>query len=220
MIDYLLCIYLIILILVIIVLTMDNVPFISNNLNLKPLKCCILLTMYIENREDIYYPIVNRWLNETNLDIYIVDSSNKGLSIIHPRLHQFKFKQNDKYTLNNRSNYEITSILKAVDYFKFKEDMVIKVTGKYFIPKLESTIPYIPDADIVLQYRTDTHGQNTEIVGIKSKFITTILNKFVTDDAFETFMYNIKYRYKSYRLPFLKLDQYVKRGDGSELKFL
>jgi hypothetical protein len=214
-------IFLIIIILIVIILITDNTPVIPDIVNPDAPKCCILLTAYIKNREDIYYQSVKRWLDETMLNIYLVDSSNTGLTINHPRFHQFKFKQNDNFAAQNPSKYEITSILKAYDYFKFKEDIVIKVTGKYFIPKLESKLNYVPSkSEIILQYRADTHGQNTELMGIKSNLIPTILNQYTETDSFESFMCYIKNHFNSWRFTSFKLDQYVKRGDGSTLYFL
>ena len=201
-------------IIIIIIVYTDDVPIVPFIKNDKPVKCCILLTSYIKNREEMYYNIVNRWLNESNFDIYLVDSSNQGINIIHPKLHQFKFEQSDNFVTSNPSFYEINSILKASQYFDFKNyDMVIKITGKYFIPQLEACIDYLPNADIIFQNRTDTHGQNTEIVCIKSK----LLNKYTKNITFEEYMYNIRNRYKCYRFHMFKLDAYVKRSDGSIL---
>jgi len=204
---YIYILFLFIICLIIIIVNADNIPLIPKTINQNPLKCCILLTMYVKNREEMYNHVVNRWLNETNLNIYIVDSSNQGLSITHPRLHQFKFQQLDKFVTNNPSMYEANLILKAINYFNFK---------KYDI---ESVIDYIPETDFLLQYRTDTEGQNTEILGIKSNLINIILSKY-KDGSFESFIYHIKNNYKYYKFNAFRLDNFVKRSDGSILKFL
>ena len=199
-----------------------------SKVNMKPLNCCILLTMYIGDdieRKNIYENRVNRWLNETNFDIFVVDSSGKYLNQTSPRLHQFSFKQESEFAKINPSEYEKDSILKALDYFGndiLKYDMIFKITGKYFIPGLERKIKNIPsNAQIVLQNKTITHGQNTEIIGIRSDIINQIISQII-HKSFEETIYNIvkSKKYKCYRLPPLKLDNFVERGDGIILKKL
>lgn len=218
----LLCVLLFLIVVIMIILTTDNTPIIPIIKNKHPLKCCILLTMYVKNRENLYTNIVNRWLNETNLDIYIVDSSNKGISINHPRLFQYKFEQLENFAVKNPSIYEVNSILEAIRHFNFKNyDMVIKITGKYFIPQLETCIDYLPKSDIILQYRTDTNGQNTEILAIKPSLIYDVISGYRNNQScLENFICNIKNNYNSYRFYSFKLDSLVKRSDGSVLNFL
>lgn len=195
-----------------------QIPLIENSQN----KYCILLTMYIKNKEQLYYNIVNRWLNETSLDIYIVDSSNTGLQIIHPRLYQYKFEQGDKFVTSNPSKYEINSISKIINHFNFKKyDMIIKITGKYFIPNFESYIKTIDSADLILQNRTDTHGQNTELLSIKLDLIHGFINQYTGSyNNFENYVYCKQHNYNTYRFKPLILDEYTKRSDGSILKYL
>jgi len=178
--------------------------------------------MYIKNKEQLYYNIVNRWLNNTSFDIYIVDSSNTGLQIIHPRLYQYKFEQYDKFVTSNPSKYEINSIFKIINHFNFeKYDMIIKITGKYFIPDFESYIKQIDSADLILQNRIDTHGQNTELLAINYKIIHDFINQYNDKyNSFENYVYSKKHKYNTYRFKALILDAYTKRSDGSILKYL
>lgn len=218
--DYFLIVLVIVTIILGIYIFSNRVPLLGIKNN-KPLKYCLLLTTFIKNRESLYTTKVIRWLNETNLDIYLVDSSNQGLPLQHSRLHQFKFQQSDPFVDHNPSVYEINSILKAIDYFDFSHyDMIIKVTGKYFIPKLEKALNYIPsDADIVLQNRTYFLTQNTELLVIKQSLIKEILNKYTERTNFEKFMYKLN-GYKFYRFHPFPLDSLVSRSDGSILKHL
>lgn len=192
-------------------------------------KCCILLTMYIkDDRKDLYTDITNKWLNNTNLDIYIVNSSGLTLDINHPRLKQFSFLQNSNFMNKDPSVVERDSILKAFEYFKddFNDyDIIIKVTGKYFIPELENIIKYIPnDTDIILQNQDITHGQNCELIGIAKHKIRDILSNIESHQPTEHILCMIrKYKsniYKILKLPPLKIKNNVKRGDGLILKFL
>lgn len=43
------------------------------------IKCCIFLTMYVKNNVELYEKRVKRWLDETDFDIFIVDSSGVGI---------------------------------------------------------------------------------------------------------------------------------------------
>jgi hypothetical protein len=192
-------------------------------------KCCILLTMYVkDDRKDLYKNITNEWLNNTNFNIFIVNSSGLKLDIIHPHLKQFTFKQNIDFIEKEPSAIERYSILNALKYFKddFNNyDIIIKITGKYFTPDLENIIEYIPkNTDIILQNQDFTHGQNCEIFGFKPQKIYNILHNTESYYPTENILYNIReYKtnfYNILKLPPLKIDNNVKRGDGTILKFL
>ena len=186
-------------------------------------KCCVLLTMYVKNNPEIYEKRVHKWLNNTNLDIYIVDSSGIGINQKHERLRQYIFEQESEFSNYSVSVCEKNSILKAIEYFEedfLKYNIVFKITGKYFIPDFEEIITQIPEnIEVVLQKLTITHGQNTEIVGFKPEIIREIIEFITPDLSFEKTMYiiNTLPKYKKYRLPRLKLDDYTKRSDGSIL---
>jgi len=208
-------------------LSNKKINFINKNVK-SNINCCILLTMYVKNdRKKLYTYITNQWLNNTNFDIFIVNSSGSQLGIIHPRLKEFTFKQNIDFVEKEPSFIENYSILNALEYFKndFNNyDIIIKITGKYFTPDLEDIIKYIPkNTDIILQNQNFTHGQNCEILGFNPQKIYYIL-KNINDYPTEYILYNIR-EYKSdsyniFKLPPLKINNNIKRGDGIILKFL
>ena len=188
-------------------------------------KCCILLTMYVKNNVELYEKRVKRWLDETEFDIFIVDSSGIGINQKNERLKQFVFEQDLKFNHVSVSVSEKNSILKASEYFNelLNYDIIFKITGKYFIPEFKSIIKTIPnDTDIVFQHLEITHGQNTELVGFKSELFIDIINEITENKTFEDVMYDIKIsnKYKTYRFPMLKLDEYTNRSDGSTLVYL
>lgn len=196
--------------------------------NKNPLKCSILLTMYIggnENKRLLYLQRINRWLNETSFDIYTVESSGEFLNIIHPRLKQFTFIQRDE-NKENSTILERNSLLKAYNYFKndFKKyDIIFKITAKYFIPSLESLIKHIkPDTELLFQNRNiKQKEQNTEITGYRSSILYDVTNSINDKDGIYEFqIVKMSRKYKTYRLPPLKLDEFTKRGDGSILTYL
>lgn len=208
-------------------------PLDTSYINKDPLKCCILLTMYIggnEKKRKIYLHRINRWLNETSFNIYTVESSGELLNINHPRLKQFTFIQNDNIDKrHNQTMFERNSILKAFYYFKtdFKKyDIIFKITAKYFIPSLESLIKHIkPDTELLVQniYKNILNidkYQNTEITGYRSNIIYDITSEINNTTSYEYQMEEIKNKYKTYRLPPLKLEEFTERTNGSILTYL
>lgn len=205
-------------------------------------KYCILFTMYIgeqKERREIYENRIKRWLDNTNIDLYTVDSSNNYLFydkktnlptsnyFFNPRLHQYAFDQGTGFKNGNPSVPERNSMLKAIKKFEkeFKKyDIVFKITGKYFIPNFEKIIlkANIPKVEIVFQKRTDTNGQNTEIIGFSPHVFKEIIKQIDEDVTFEELVAKInrKKLYKTFRLPKLPLDDFTKRSDGSTLRYL
>lgn len=181
--------------------------------------------MYIgknQKRLDIYLKNLKEWLS-TGLDIYTVDSSGIGIDNNHPLLKNFKFSQQIPEIKENPSLTEKNSILRALDNFDFSSyDLVFKVTGKYFSDDFLEMIKYIPsDIDMVFQYQTNTHGQNSEIVGISPTLIKSICLKIDENNTFEQVL---KKMYKSdiniRRMKKLSIKYKIERRDGSILNFL
>jgi len=207
-------------------------------------KFCILFTMYIgdtKERRDVYENRIARWLDEsTGIDLYTVDSSGKELFLddktnlitsphyFDPRLHQFSFKQPSAFQSGNPSMPEKRAMLKAIKHFK-KEfstyDIIFKITGKYFIPNFVNLIKFntIPkDIDIVFQYRQETHGQNTEVIGFSPRIFESVVNRINDQKGFEDVVAEIRISktYRTHRLDKLPLDSFTKRSDGSILRYL
>lgn len=200
------------------------------------IKACIILTMYIGNNKDrikIYEENIEKWLKDTNFDIYIVESSGydfgdlvRRLDSYSNRLKIFVFTQENKIINNGPSIYEKNSLEKIYNYYKsdFKNyDIIFKITGKYYLPDLENIIEYIPiDSEIILQYNELTHGQNSEIVGFKPDLLISVINKIDLLNTFEIVLKNLKCpsSYKIYKLPKLYVNKLILRRDGSVLKYL
>ena len=204
----------------------------------------VIFSMYIgeqKERRDVYENRVKRWLDETScIDFYTTDSSNNylffdkktGKPTSHyyndPRLHQFAFQQDNKFQSGNPSVPERNALLKALEHFKNefqKYRIVFKITGKYFIPNFDKLIKFesIPkDTQIVFQSRTDTNGQNTEVIGFAPAIFADVIKQINDDITIEALVAGINKRklYKTYRLPKLKLDAFTKRSDGSTLRYL
>lgn len=194
--------------------------------NASPRKCCVLLTMYADSNEKkkFYEKILDLWLTNTKLDIYIVNSSGEILNKKDERLFQYAFKQKSEYNHDiGPSVYERDSIDGILSVFDFSQyDLIFKITGKYYIPDFEKVIEYIPDdADIVLQNQINTHGQNTEIIGLSPSIIKNIIAQIDIEKTFEQVAKSLYCsNYNIYRLPPLVPKIKVERSDGSILEYL
>jgi hypothetical protein len=189
-------------------------------------KCCIFLTMYVKNNVELYEKRVKRWLDETDFDIFIVDSSGIGIKQTNERLKQYVFTQEPYFDRFSVSVSEKNSILNAIEYFNddfLEYDIIFKITGKYFIPNFDYVITTIPDdTDIVFQNLQITHGQNTELVGFRPNIIKDIILNISHEKSFENVMREVQYNneYIKHRFPPLILDEYARRSDGSTLIYL
>jgi hypothetical protein len=205
-------------------------------------KTCILLTTTVHINTDYkneyntpdarlktYKESIDEWLEKTKLIIYVVESSEYRFPeyINNPRVKIYSFKSTNTIICNGCSAtpYEAESIRKAFEYFKlFEYENIIKVTGKYFIPNIETIIENIPvDSEIFLQnsYNNDLKQQNSEIFGCKTKYLLTIMN-MITENSkkninIESTLYNLidSKKYKIYRFPTIKLNKPIKRGDNT-----
>ena len=182
--------------------------------------------MYVKNNVELYEKRVKRWLDETDFDIFIVDSSGIGIKQTNERLKQYVFTQNLDFERFSVSVSEKNSILNAIEYFNddfLEYDIIFKITGKYFIPNFESVITTIPDdTDIVFQNLQITHGQNTELVGFKPELIKDIILNISHEKSFENVISEVQFnnQYTKHRFQPLILDEYARRSDGSTLIYL
>ena len=198
-----------------------------------PYKIAVLLTTYItseQERKDMYLRNIQRWLRDTDLDIYVVDSSNQGVAIQHPRLKVLTFDQAKANLPHNPtlSYKERTSLLKA--YAHFEEhlqayDYVFKITGKYVIPQLQAYADSAPPGtDVICQNLQITHGQNTELLGVRPYLLAPLVSKIenTEDRNFERIMHETVQSspWTIHRLLPIPLDQSYPRSDGSTLKEL
>jgi hypothetical protein len=230
-----------------VLLLIINWNFFNNSKELLDInKTCILLTttVYIntdykneynspESRLNIYIDSINEWLQKTNLIIYVVESSNYNFPEYsnNPRVKVYSFKSSNNINCNDCSAtpYEAESILKAFNYFKlYNYDNIIKITGKYFIPNMETLIENIPDnSEIFLQnsYNNDLKQQNSEIFGCKTKYLVNIMNMII-DNAkkninFESTLNIIidSNKYNIYRFPTIKLNKPIKRSGDNKIMY-
>ena len=180
-------------------------------------KKCLLLTCCVDAKDEKekrikwYTDSINKYIENTNLQIRVVESSGYEFPIEHERLKQCSFvtkidRENIAPTLVP-TRCEAESILKANESGILDEfDIVVKITGKYYVPELEKEISKIPDdcGIIYQQGKFSETGQNSEIFGFRKEYIPNIFENMTKSDVcFEDVIYNIheKLNCSSYTIP-------------------
>ena len=142
----------------------------------------------IRQRGQLYINQLCKWLDETNLIIYVIESSSHGFIFKHfeekypHRLHIISFNALKLYPQwgGSSSLLEGASIQYAMDKIMQKElhcTHILKVTGRYFLPNIEHELASIKNNNVVLVQSHVNHAvqwQNTEYYGMKKE----LLNKF------------------------------------------
>ena len=193
---------------------------------------CIILTTYITNENiTMYYKKLSLWL-KTGIDIYLVDSNNRGFHIDNNNYHQYVFdqsKQDYYFKGMSISILELESLNRIIKHFDLtnKYEYIYKITGKYFIDDYRE-LDVKGDYDMILQsiYYPEKRWHNSELVGLKSskilKMLQIIRNR--EDSNFERglgFLKSQGYTYKILKkLPVNNKHGYVKRSIGDTLEFL
>ena len=174
------------------------ISIIFSSINNNNKETCIILTTcvnvskaagkYIDNtgekefRIKQYVDTINKYLKTTNFPLYVVESSGYTFPEFknNSRVYIYSFNMDaTNHSFTNKTPLEAISILNIYNYYNLaKYKNIIKITGKYYIPNLESYLKNKdPNADIYVQsihrkYNNKYTYQACEILGFKSKFIT------------------------------------------------
>jgi mannosyltransferase OCH1-like enzyme len=190
----------------------NNTVIDNNNINTN--KWVVLLTTAIkinsdiselDYRKNLYLEQINKWLKNTELFIFIVESTGSG--------HFFEeLKNNNKNRIDiislnlepasSSSILEANSIKLAMTYILETEigkkcSHILKVTGRYFLYDIQYRLDNItPDADVYIQIHTnhDIEWQNTEYYGIKKELLipmveTVIQSSNLMEHSFYLFIF-------------------------------
>lgn len=183
-------------------------------------KICILLTTCVDNgkkeeyesRKKWYTETIKKYLETTNLQIRVIESSGYEFQIQDEKLKQHSFISVLDKSFRFPTRSEAESILKAnesgiLDGF----DIIIKLTGKYYIPELETEVSKIPnDCGIIYQNTVitpDSTDMSCEIFGFRKDYINNLFSNMLEeknpDINFEKFIFNIheKLNCNSYMFP-------------------
>jgi hypothetical protein len=211
-----------------------NIKEIPNHPVLDQSRIAILLTMCADTEEkvEMYKNVLNHWLNSSTFIIFSVDSSgsDKFSLSTNPRWKPFSFRQFS--SKKNTSCLEVDSIMNAYKQFKADWnffDLVVKVTGKYFLPDFESVVKKVSkETNLLLQ---NTHKvfpivgmteQNSEIFGINPSLIPDFVNHFRKRNGYIEHSLSNYRTPKTFRLPKLKVSPLTKypRRSGNTLEWL
>ena len=163
-------------------------------------KWIILLTTAVNNdeeRKQIYINAINKWLDNTSFDIFIVESSDyKFDEIKNDRLYVHTFNFNEK--LSSSSQYEARSILNILNNIKNNDKYnesthILKVTGRYYLDNIEEIVNNLEnDKDLYLQIhrKNDNKWQNSEYFGIRKDLLEELANTIKDDGLFEKKLYD------------------------------
>lgn len=196
-------------------------------------KVFILLTMCYRSgnlkdekyKKDLYDSCIREWAKK-DIPIFIVESSRSPYPLyIADQSENIHVCSIDIETNGSSTNMEARSILHALEYFKdhlTQYTHVIKISGRYFIPKIINHLNFPSDTYFIFQHRNDPliQWQNSEIFGCKKEIAFDIFNKISNgNDLMEIELYNLynsnKNRFKWTRLPPFENHNNVKRGgDG------
>lgn len=140
-------------------------------------------------RLSVYLKSVKQWLEKTKFNIILVENSgykfdelDKERSVYSERFEIITFDEKKldeaKYLEGKRSKgaSEIFSISYAFNNSKIikPNHFIIKITGRYFIPELES---YLNEYDLSQYYCiTQNNRKRCEMVGCQFEFFSTIFN--------------------------------------------
>lgn len=140
-------------------------------------------------RKKLYIDRIRKWLYNTNFNIVVVENSNEKflelkeeLKIFEDRFEIFSFdtkKEKDaEYLFNNKSKgaFELYSIQYAYKKSKIlkKSDFIIKITGRYFINKMQDFLNNINIKDYSALRQND--NLKCEIVGTSIQYFNYIFN--------------------------------------------
>lgn len=129
-----------------------------------------------EYRKELYCEQIQKWLDNTNLTIVVVESSGYDYpDITHEKLHKVSFKITQG--LSSSSQYEAKSILYALNEIRDCEfykncTHILKVTGRYFLENVENHLQSVSqDEDLYLQKHNNPviQWQNSEYYGIRKE---------------------------------------------------
>ena len=163
------------------------------------LTTCVMPNMRTEDeikmRKKIYVQQINRWLNETNLPIFVVESSGYTFDEIpqNERLHIFSFTINKP--LQSSTEGEKISMeyaLQEMQKYKVYQNCshILKVTGRYYLDGIENMLNNMDNhSELYLQiHRVDT-WQNSEYFGIKKELMSDFLET-IEQQLMEQALYN------------------------------
>lgn len=150
-------------------------------------------------RSNLYKKQIQNWLNNTNYDIVVVESSGSDIFSDFERNKRLHIYKTIVTTCGSSSQSEANSILYVIDQIK-NEDFylncthILKVTGRYYLQNIERILNNYPkqNMNFYVQQRKNPSNrwQNSEYYGIKKDLLKDMLEPVVITGFMEQRLYN------------------------------
>lgn len=193
-----------------------------------------------EERKKMYEEIIGLWLEKTNLNIVVTENSGYNFENLKKKFKKyinrfeiisFSYNQIPKVELEMLNNFlakgqhEIYAINYACQKSKliYESDFVIKITGRYFVPKLEEILTKNMNnlTDGIRQSQMWRNMNRCEIIGCSFKNINFLFKFPAEDDMLEQEYCNRMKNLKNIlNLPKMKLHKKTRQGAGGLMKYL
>jgi hypothetical protein len=194
------------------------------------MKFALLICTYnVEKRQQMYSDVIHWWMTNSSFDIFIVDSSNNKFSDdIESKCKVLHFDQSIHTKCTGSSTVlELLSLNQAFNTFQddWKEyDYVIKLTGKYTLPKLQEVLKKSvvnQNNHLICQSKKSANMQHTELVIFHSLHFKSILERMgKLSGLMESIISKVSKQIPSTNLPRLDNTSKYKRGAGDIMRYL
>ena len=134
--------------------------------------------LVISEQVDMYQNVIDAW-EATGIPLFVVDSSGNNY---FNKTSNYSCFDESKHGYIGPSKSEKISIQHAIDMFRFEQyDIVVKVTGKYFIKDLVHQFQYVPTGtDMIV-----STNQDFECFGASVTIMATLLKRIDVYHSFE-----------------------------------
>lgn len=185
-----------------------------------------------QSRINTYVKSINKWINETNLNIIVVENSGYSFpqlqSKINNRFQIITFDSNKNIEFNklkfqtSKGQWEMFAIQYAYKNSEMlqKSEFIIKITGRYYIPNFLNYLiqKNIMKYDCLIQYKIPNRIDRCEFVGCKKKLFNDIFNEIMPNGLAEAvFKERIKKYTNVLRCDKLEIEPTI-RGGVCEIK--
>lgn len=170
-----------------------------------------------------YLNVIEHWLRNTKLPIFVVESSGYSFDELrNRRLIVHSFAVDPERALKSSSQLEAESILRIVEQCKgvmSEFTHILKVTGRYYLENVSDLLARVPaGVDICLQHTHDPElkWQNSELFGFRRSLTCEIFKPVFEIGLMEHHLFVLAECYsRQYRFPPIHNELMAARGgDG------
>ena len=162
---------------------MATTIILTTTVNVNFNKCWLFQTKF-NDRLNAYLKAILRWLNDTNLNIVLVENSGYKFEELKEELEKhkdrfeiisFNEKELDEAKYLENDNSKGASEMFAINYAFYnsnlakKSTFIIKITGRYFIPEFE---------DYLKEFNLDNYNGLTQFCNDRCKIVGSHIKNF------------------------------------------